>query len=158
MVSCTNFSVVKLSVSSKSSHVRGIRGAITVSKNSRSEILEKTEILLRKMMEANRLRREDIASVLFSVTADLDAEFPALAARRLGMIYTPLLCVNEINVPGSLRKCIRVLFHVNTTRRQREMKNIYLGKAQSLRPDLHSKEMGLYYLGNGGTLPGRKRK
>lgn len=158
MVSFANLSVVKSSVSSKSIFLRGIRGAITVSKNARTEIIEKTETLLKKIIEANRLRREDVASIFFSVTPDLTAEFPALAARRLGMIYTPLLCVNEIRVPGSLPKCIRVLLHVNSTKRQREMKNIYLGKAQKLRPDLHTKEMGLFYLGNGGTLPRRKSR
>ncbi len=126
--------------------IRGIRGAITVKKNSKEEIVSKTAVLLKKIVAVNSIKVEDIASVIFSATRDLNAEFPALAARKLGWIYTPLLCTNEIAVPGSLKKCIRVLLHVNSTKKQKDMKNIYLEDAKKLRPDLKTRASEAYYL------------
>lgn len=88
-------------------------------------------------MEENELDTEDIASAIFTVTPDLNAEFPATAARELlGWKYVPLLCATEINVPDRLGKCIRVLVHVNTERSQRELKHVYLRDAVQLRTDL----------------------
>ncbi len=125
--------------------VRGIRGAITVKKNSKAEIRSATARLLKEMVTANGIKIEDIASAIFSVTGDLNAEFPAAAARALGWIFTPLLCTYEIDVPGSVKKCVRVLLHVNTGKKQSGMRNIYLGGARALRPDLGAKSSGLYY-------------
>lgn len=126
--------------------IRGIRGATTVKVNGKKEIVSATEELLKKIVKANRLKADDIASAVFSVTRDLDAEFPAVAARRLGWIYTPLLCTNEIGVPGSLKKCIRILLHVNSNTSQKNIKNVYLNGAKKLRPDLNTKQKGIYYL------------
>lgn len=126
-------------------NVRGIRGAITVKKNSRDEIISSTMSLLEKVASINGIKLNDIAAVIFSVTKDLNAEFPAVAARNLGWLYSPLLCTYEINVPGSLKKCIRVLLLVNTEKQQKQMKHIYLKDARKLRPDLGAREKGLYY-------------
>jgi len=127
------------------SNIRGIRGATTVSRNKKEEILTSSMTLLEKIVSANKIKIEDIASVIFSVTKDINAEFPAIAARRLGWLYTPLLCTYEISVPGSLKKCIRVLIHVNSDKKQAQMKHIYLGKAKKLRPDIGSREKDRYY-------------
>jgi chorismate mutase len=127
-------------------NVRGIRGAITVDKNLKSEIVTATELLLKKMVSANKLKVDDIASAIFSVTCDLNAEFPALAARRLGWIYTPLFCTYEIDVLKAVKKCVRVLLHVNTSKKQKDIKNVYLRNAKSLRPDLKVNKRDNYYL------------
>lgn len=113
--------------------LRGIRGATTVSDNTKEEIISATKELLQEIAKANQLDIEEIASIFFSVTKDLNAEFPAVAARELGWNDTPLLCAYEIDVPGSLFKCIRVLLHVNTEKSQKEMKHIYLREAVNLR-------------------------
>lgn len=117
---------------------RGIRGAISVESNTADKIVEATGRLLEAIMRENEIGAEDIASALFTVTADLDAEFPAAAARKMGWRYVPLICATEINVPGRLARCVRVLLHVNTKKSQKEMKHIYLGEAVSLREDLLS--------------------
>lgn len=116
-------------------YCRGIRGATTVERNDREEILKGTEELLQLLISMNDLRTEDMTSVIFTVTADLDAEFPALAARELGWTGIPLMCAREIPVPNSLPKCIRVLLHVNTTRSAAEMQHVYIRGAVALRPD-----------------------
>jgi chorismate mutase len=113
--------------------VRGIRGAITVKSNNRRAIIEATGRLLSAIVKENRLKLEQIASVIFSATSDLNAEFPAVSARELGWNETPLLCTNEINVPRSIKKCIRVLLHVNTPRKQQAIKHVYLREATKLR-------------------------
>jgi len=115
-------------------YCRGIRGATTVDHNDREEILVATMELLQIMMRQNDLPVEDIASAIFTVTEDLDAAFPALAARQMGWNEVALMCMREIPVPGSLGKCIRVLLHVNTTRSASEIQHLYLRKAVSLRP------------------------
>ncbi|HUN24177.1 MAG TPA: chorismate mutase [Anaerolineales bacterium] len=116
--------------------VRGVRGAITVTSNSREEILTSTGILLKTMIWANDIRSEDVASAFFTVTPDLNAEFPALVARALGWSNVPLLCAYELSVPNSLPLCIRILLHWNTTRAQTEVQHVYLRDAERLRPDL----------------------
>lgn len=116
-------------------YVRGLRGAITVKENTREAISTATRDLLQAMVAANHLAVEAIASVIFSVTPDLDAEFPACAARALGWQHVALLDTKEIAVPGALPRCIRVLMHINTTCKQEEMVHIYLGDAVRLRPD-----------------------
>ncbi|MFH1387026.1 MAG: chorismate mutase [bacterium] len=113
--------------------VRGIRGATTVAKNDKAEIISATRELLQKIVADNVLKIEDIASILFSSTDGLNAEFPAVAARELGWSDTALLCMKEINVPGSLPNCIRILLHVNSDQPQKEIKNVYLREAVNLR-------------------------
>ncbi|TAL38064.1 MAG: chorismate mutase [Spirochaetes bacterium] len=126
--------------------VRGIRGATTVERNRREDIVERTMELLGVMLEKNAIDVADIASAVFSVTDDVSAEFPAVAARKLGWIYTPLFCTREIPVPGSLERCIRVLLHVNTDKRQDEMVHAYLYGAIKLRPDLDTSDRDRYYI------------
>ena len=115
---------------------RGVRGATTVASNSREEILTATRQLLALMIRRNDLETKDVASAIFSATQDVDAEFPALAARQLGWLDVPLLCMHEINVPGSLPRCIRILVHWNTDKPQSEINHVYIKDAVKLRPDL----------------------
>ena len=114
---------------------RGVRGAITVDSNEAGAVLAATRELLERMVEANGIRVDEIASVIFSTTPDLDAEFPARAARELGWLDTAFLCTHEMQVPGGLPRCIRVLLHWNTTRRPEEIRHVYLREARRLRPD-----------------------
>jgi len=114
---------------------RGIRGATTVDANAADGIKERTLELLGILIASNGLRPEDVASAIFTVTADLDAEFPALAVRSLpGWEEVPLLCTREIAVPGSLARCLRVLLHWNTDRSQSEVRHAFLRGARGLRP------------------------
>jgi chorismate mutase len=122
-------------------YCRGIRGAITVEYNDREEILAATTELLQLMMRQNDLHVEDIASGIFTVTEDLDAEFPALAARQLGWKEVALMCAREIPVPNSLGKCIRVLLHVNTTRSASAIQHVYIRGAVNLRATTETKLM-----------------
>jgi chorismate mutase len=115
---------------------RGVRGATTVAVNDREEILTATRQLLALMIRLNGIESRDVASAVFSTTRDLDAEFPALAARQLGWIDVPLMCGHEISVPGSLPLCIRVLLHWNTEKEQSEIEHVYVREANRLRPDL----------------------
>lgn len=115
---------------------RGVRGATTVEANTRDEILMNTRQLLALMIRANSIEPEDVASAMFSVTSDLNAEFPALAARQLGWLDVPLICTYEVDVPGSLRRCIRVMIHWNTEVPQHEIRHVYIKDATRLRPDL----------------------
>lgn len=117
--------------------VRGVRGAVQVSEDRSEAILSATKELLNAILEANpALRVKDIASVFFSVTQDLQAAFPAQAARELGWVHVPMMCMCEIPVPNSLPRCIRVLLHWNTDLPQQAIRHVYLGGASSLRPDL----------------------
>ena len=116
--------------------VRGVRGATTSDSNSREDILLAAHDLITGIIEANEIVVDDVASILFSTTADLNAEFPAVAARNLGFTNTALECLVEMNVPGSLARCIRVLMHVNSDKQQKEIRHIYLKNAKSLRADL----------------------
>lgn len=114
---------------------RGVRGAITVAHNDAEEILSATRELLQAIVQANQMHPDDIASVYFTTTVDLNATYPALAARQLGWYDVALLCGHEMEVPGSLNLCIRVLIHWNTTKSARDMVHVYLRDAVSLRPD-----------------------
>ncbi len=116
--------------------VRGIRGATTVELNRREAILDATRALLQEMVSANQIALDDLASAYFTVTADLNAAFPAEAARQLGWQHVPLLNGCEIPVPGSLRRCIRVLLWWNTDLPPTAIRHIYQNGASSLRPDL----------------------
>jgi len=119
---------------------RGIRGAITASTNDSRAIVAATDALLRAMIDANGIAAEDIAAVFFTTTPDLNAEFPAAAARALGWHKVPLLCSHEMNVPGRLPACIRVLMLVNTDKPQDEVRHVYLEGAERLRPDLSGEQ------------------
>jgi chorismate mutase len=114
---------------------RGIRGATTATANTADSILSATRELLTLLVERNGIAVDDVASVFFTVTDDLDAQHPALAARQLGWHDAALLCAREIPVPGSLKHCIRVLLHVNTERSAREIRHVYLREAVVLRPN-----------------------
>ena len=116
--------------------VRGIRGAISVERDEAGAIVTSTKRLLTEMVTRNGVELDDIASVLFSLTRDLHAGFPALAAREMGWVHVPMLHFTEIDVPGALDHCIRVLMHVNTSRALQEVEHVYLDKAAALRPDL----------------------
>lgn len=120
-------------------HVRGIRGATTIRNDQAEEVLQATRELLEKIVEENQIKAEDIASTLFTVTPDIKSAFPAEAARSLGWDMVPLLCFQEIEVPGSVPQCIRVLLHINTKLKQDEIKHIYLREASELRQDLAEK-------------------
>lgn len=116
-------------------YCRGIRGATTAEDNTRDAILEATRDLLQRLIAANDLQPEDIASAIFSTTFDLNAEYPAVAARELGWLDTALICTHEMNVPGSLQRCVRVLIHWNTPRSAKEIVHVYIRGAARLRPD-----------------------
>jgi chorismate mutase len=115
---------------------RGVRGATTAEANTREDILQATRQLLALMIRLNGIDTESVGSAIFTVTRDLDAEFPALAARQLGWLDVPLLCSYEISVPNSLPRCIRVLVNWNTTKSQKEIQHVYIKDAARLRPDL----------------------
>ncbi len=115
--------------------VRGIRGATTVEVDEKEAIISATEELLEEVVRQNEFDPDDIASVVFTVTNDLRATFPAEAARKRGWLMVPMLCATEIPVPGSLPMCIRVLIHVNTEKRQNEIRHVYQRRAVKLRPD-----------------------
>lgn len=115
---------------------RGVRGATTVEANTREDILMGTRQLLALMIRQNGIEAKDVASAIFTATCDLNAEFPALAARQLGWLDVPLLCTNEVDVPDSLPKCVRILVNWNTQNPQSEIRHVYIKEAVRLRPDL----------------------
>lgn len=115
--------------------VRGIRGATVVAEDTPQHVLAATRELLEAIVAANRLRVPDIASVIFTVTPDIRSEYPARAARQLGWTDVPLLGSAEMDVPGGLPRCIRVLVLVNTDQAPEQLKHIYLHAARALRDD-----------------------
>lgn len=117
--------------------LRGIRGATTVESNTREAILDATRELLGELISANGIEAEDVASAYFTTTTDLNAEFPAVVARSdFGWTNIALMCGHEMDVPGSLRMCLRIMLHVNTERAQDEVCHVYQRGAAVLRPDL----------------------
>ena len=114
-----------------------LRGAITVDRNTAEAILGATEWLMREIMKRNDLVPEDVVSCLFTLTEDLDAEFPAVAARRHGFEQVPLMCAREVPVPGALPRVIRVLMHYYAAD-SHQARHVYLGDARRLRTDLES--------------------
>jgi chorismate mutase len=114
---------------------RGVRGATTADANSSEAILEATRQLLALMIRQNGIEPEDVASAIFTTTPDLNAEFPALAARQLGWLDVALMCHHELAVPGSLGRCVRVLLHWNTDLPADEVVHVYIKGAARLRPD-----------------------
>jgi chorismate mutase len=115
--------------------LRALRGAITVEANEAAAILSATEELVREVMERNALDPEQMVSCIFTCTDDLDAEFPAVAARDMGLSAVPLLCAREIDVPGALPRVIRILLHCYVDQ-DAEPRHVYLRDAESLRRDL----------------------
>ena len=119
--------------------VRGIRGATSVTADMPNQILEATQELLEEILRLNEIDDfDDIVSAVFTTTHDLSSTFPAEAARAIGMSLVPLLCAQEIPVPGSLNKCVRVLLHVNMTKAQSDIVHVYHREAKKLRPDMTS--------------------
>jgi chorismate mutase len=112
-----------------------LRGAITVENNDGEEILAATERMVRELLERNQLEADNLVSCIFTVTPDLDAQFPAVAARRIGLNHTPLLCASEIPVPNALPMVIRTLVHYYADE-DHTPQHVYLEKARQLRADL----------------------
>ena len=117
---------------------RGIRGATTVAGNPKEEILAATRELLQKMIDSNDLEKEAVACIFFTATPDIDAEFPAAAARQLGWTETALLCGQEMKVLGSLPKCLRILILFNTEKKTDEIEHVYIRGAEVLRKELNN--------------------
>ena len=116
--------------------LRALRGATTADGNEAGAIVGATEELLSELLAANDVDPDDLVSIIFTSTPDLDAEFPAAAARRLGLAHVPLLCATEIGVPGAPERCIRVLVHLYTSRDYASLRHVYRGEARRLRTDL----------------------
>ncbi len=118
--------------------LRGFRGATTVNENSEEAILTATQTLMEVLIRENQLIAEDVSAVWLTTTEDLNAAFPARAVRQIpGWQWVPLMCAQEIPVPGSLPKCIRVMLLAHTNKSQQEIRHVFLNDAVSLRPDLH---------------------
>jgi len=115
---------------------RGIRGATTVDGDTVDDILRASKELLQMMIDANGVKPEDVACAIFTTTSDLDAAFPATAARQLGWTDVPLMCSKEIDVPGSLKGCIRILILYNTEKSADDIVHVYVKGASELRSDL----------------------
>lgn len=116
---------------------RGIRGAITVENNSIEDIKNVTVELLNEMILINDIKIEDISFAIFTLTKDLNAAFPAKFAREIcNFEFVPMMCYNELDVPNSLQKCLRIMLNINTKKSQKEIKHVYLKGAKILRKDL----------------------
>ena len=116
--------------------VRAVRGAIQVDRDDREEVLGAVTELLTAVLERNALQPDDLISVIFTATPDLTSEFPAYAARQMGITDVPLLCATEIAVPGAMGRVLRLLAHVDTTLARSEVRHVYLRGAAALRTDL----------------------
>jgi chorismate mutase len=116
--------------------VRAVRGAVQISGNDREEILAGTTELVTEVMSRNELSTGDVISVLFTATPDLTAEFPALAARKLGFQEVPLLCASEIDVPGAMPRVVRLMMHIETNKPRAAVQHVYLRGAAALRLDI----------------------
>ena len=113
--------------------VRAIRGATTSDNNTKEDIVEATRQMLVSLVEANDLRKEDVISAFFTTTKDLNTQFPAVAARKIGWTEVALMCSHEMFVPDAQEKCIRVMVHVNTDKSPQDINNVYLKDAVNLR-------------------------
>jgi chorismate mutase len=116
--------------------VRAVRGAVQVDHDDRAEILEATTELVTEVMARNELSTDDVISVVFTATTDLTAEFPALAARKLGFQEVPLLCASEIGVPGAMPRVVRLMMHIETDKPRSQVQHVYLRGAAALRLDI----------------------
>jgi len=120
---------------------RGVRGAITVKENNEQVIFQATDRLIEKIIHDNQIEPEQVASVFISVTDDITEAFPAKVIRSMeGWSYVPVMCMKEITVRSALKKCIRVMMHINTSKSQQEINHVYLENAVTLRPDLVSEK------------------
>ena len=119
---------------------RGVRGAVPVVSNTKRDILDATDKLLGELINRNGIIADEIASAIFTTSPDLKAEYPAIAARKLGWSNVALLCGHEMNVPHGMKNCLRILIHWNTDKPSEDIIHVYLGEAKSLRPDLHTEE------------------
>lgn len=116
--------------------VRAVRGATQVERDDRDEVLDATTELLQAVLAKNDLRPDDLISVIFTATRDICSEFPAYAARQMGITDVPLLCASEIDVPGAMPRVLRLLAHVETERSRSDVRHVYLRGAAALRTDL----------------------
>ncbi len=116
--------------------VRAVRGAVQVEGNDRAEILAGTTDLVTEVMSRNQLSPDDVISVIFTATPDLTAEFPALAARKLGFQEVPLLCASELDVPGAMPRVVRLMMHIETSKPRSAVQHVYLRGAAALRLDI----------------------
>lgn len=114
-----------------------VRGAVTIDKDTREEVLNSTGELLESMITDNNLSISQIISIIFTCTGDIKSAYPAEAARGIGIVNAGLICLNEMYVEGSLDKCIRVLIYADSIADQAQVRHIYIGKARQLRPDLY---------------------
>ena len=119
-----------------SDRIRALRGAITLDEDTKEEVIERTARLLRTMMERNAVAKSDLVSIIFTATGDVRSEFPAAAARSIGISDVPLLCARELDVDGAIGMCIRVLMHLYTQKDAAELRHVYLEGAVPLRTDL----------------------
>ena len=119
---------------------RGIRGAVPVISNTEKDILAAAERLLSELIDRNGIILDDIASVIFTTSPDLNAEYPAIAARKLGWSNVALLCGHEMGVSHGMQSCLRILIHWNTDKSAEDIVHVYLDEARSLRPDLYGEE------------------
>lgn len=118
------------------SRVRGLRGATTVDRDTSEEVIEATAELLNEMMSRNEVEKDDLITIIFTATPDIVSEFPAAAARKIGISDIPLLCATEINVTGAIPLVIRILMHIYTDREKDALRHVYLRGAKPLRTDL----------------------
>jgi chorismate mutase len=116
--------------------VRAVRGAIQVDSDERQQILDGASELVVEVMRRNAISADQLISILFTATPDLTAEFPAYAARQLGLTDVPLMCATEIAVPGAMPRILRLLAHVDTDLTRDQVRHVYLGGAAALRTDL----------------------
>jgi chorismate mutase len=128
---------------------RAIRGATTTDQNTAEDILEATEELLRTVLSLNAMTADDLVSLFFTTTTDLNATFPAVAARAMGLDQIPLMCAHEMSVPGALDMVIRVLIHVNTEKPASQIRHVYLRRATELRPEWAVEGSGIKGQGSG---------
>lgn len=116
--------------------MRAFRGATTVPEDTKEAVVSATAALLEEMLRRNALPREDLVSIIFTATPDLRSEFPAVAARSMGISDVPLLCARELDIEGAMPRCIRVLLHAYSARPAADIRHVYLGEARALRDDL----------------------
>ena len=121
---------------------RGVRGAVPVRANTPDEILRAADRLLRLLIEKNGIHQDDVSSAIFTTTKDVNAEYPAIAARKLGWRGVAMLCGHEMEVPRGLQACLRILIHWNTDKSPQDIVHVYLEEARSLRPDMFDQERG----------------
>lgn len=118
------------------SMMRALRGATTLDADTRDQVMERAGTLVETLMERNGLAPDDLVSIVFTATGDISSEFPAAAARAVGLTHVPLLCARELDIDGAVPLCIRVLMHVYTDRAIEDLRHVYLERAEPLRTDL----------------------